>query len=284
MALFMYPHSATGVLASKDRNTVRRNLAIMPAYSLMLGLLSLLGFMALSAGVGKGVKGFNPQLAVPQLFQQMFPSWFAGVAFAAIAIGALVPAAIMSIASANLFTRNVYQEFLRPDATPAEQTRVAKLVSLVVKLGALGFVLGMDKQVSIDMQLLGGIWILQTFPAIVGGLIGERGGGRLRLHRWALLAGWAAGMAYGSYKAYEAATPGKPGSHFGSSAEIPGIGQMGYIGVTAFVLNLAVAVLLTLLLRALRRPDLPDATVPGDYLTDTAPTVPLTPQGAPLTT
>jgi len=64
MALFMYPHSATGVLAAKSRTTVRRNLAVLPAYSLMLGLLSLLGFMAISAGVGKGVKGFNAQLAV----------------------------------------------------------------------------------------------------------------------------------------------------------------------------------------------------------------------------
>ncbi|MFC1417338.1 monocarboxylate uptake permease MctP [Streptacidiphilus cavernicola] len=277
MALFMYPHSATGVLAAKDRNTVRRNLAIMPAYSLMLGLLSLLGFMALSAGVGKGVKGYNAQLAVPQLFQQMFPSWFAGVAFAAIGIGALVPAAIMSIAAANLFTRNIYREFFKPSATPAQETKVAKIVSLVVKLGALGFVLGIDKQFSINLQLLGGIWILQTFPAVVGGLFTRW------LHRWALLAGWAAGMAYGTYEAYGIAAPGKPGSHFGgSAAAIPGIGQIGYIGVTAFVLNLAVAVVLTLVLRAVKSPDAPDETAPADYLTDAAPQPALTPSGAPL--
>ena len=278
MALFMYPHSATGVLAAKDRNTVRRNLAVMPAYSLMLGLLSLLGFMALSAGVGKGVKGYNAQLAVPQLFQQMFPSWFAGVAFAAIGIGALVPAAIMSIAAANLFTRNIYREFFRPAATPAQETRVAKIVSLLVKLGALGFVLGIDKQFSINLQLLGGIWILQTFPAVVGGLFTRW------LHRWALLAGWAAGMAYGTYEAYGIAAPGKPGSHFGgSAATIPGIGQIGYIGVTAFVLNLAIAVVLTLVLRAIRRTDdPPDQTVESDYRTEAAPPPALTPSGAPL--
>lgn len=43
----------------------------------------------------------NPQLAIPRLFDQMFPSWFAGITFAAIAVGALVPAAIMSIAAAK---------------------------------------------------------------------------------------------------------------------------------------------------------------------------------------
>jgi Na+/proline symporter len=75
----------------------------------------------------------NPQLVVPQLFEDYFPGWFAGVAFAAIAIGALVPAAIMSIAAANLFTRNIYREWLRPHAGPADEARVSKIVSLVVK-------------------------------------------------------------------------------------------------------------------------------------------------------
>ena len=266
MALFLYPHSATGLLAAKSRNTVRRNLALLPAYSLMLGLLSLLGFMAIAAGIGKGVTGYNAQLAVPQLFARMFPSWFAGVAFAAIGIGALVPAAIMSIAAANLFTRNVYREFLKPDATAAQQTQVAKLASLVVKLGALGFVLGIDKQFSINLQLLGGIWILQTFPAIVSGLFSKW------LHPWALLAGWAAGMAYGTWTAYGVAAAGKPHSHFGgSSATIPLIGQIGYVGVTAFVLNIAIAVAGTLLLRAFKAPGGRDETVPADYQLGLAP-------------
>jgi SSS family solute:Na+ symporter len=266
MALFMYPHSATGVLAAKDRNTVRRNLAILPAYSLMLGLLSLLGFMAIAAGVGRGVTGYNAQLAVPQLFAQMFPAWFAGVAFAAIGIGALVPAAIMSIAAANLFTRNIYREFFRPEATPAEQTQVAKIASLLVKLGALGFVLGIDKQFSINLQLLGGIWILQIFPAVVSGLFSRW------FHHWALLAGWAAGMAYGTVTAYGVAAAGKPHSHFGgSAANIPVIGRIGYIGVTAFVLNLAVSVVLTLVLRAAKVPAGADETVATDYTDELTP-------------
>ncbi|WP_055585489.1 monocarboxylate uptake permease MctP [Peterkaempfera griseoplana] len=258
MALFMYPHSVTGVLASKSRDTVRRNTAILPAYSLMLGFLALLGFMAIAAGVGKGVTGFNAQLAVPQLFEDMFPDWFTGVAFAAIGIGALVPAAIMSIAAANLFTRNVYKDFIKPDATPEQETKVSKLVSLVVKVGALIFVLGMDKQFAINLQLLGGIWILQTFVSIVGGLFTRW------FHRWALLAGWAAGMIYGTWKAYGIAAPTT--KHFGgSSAEIPVIGQIGYIGLTAFVLNLVVAVVLTLVLRAAKAPEGTDETAADDY-------------------
>ncbi len=258
LALFMYPHSITATLSSRSRDVIRRNTTILPLYSLMLGLLALLGFMAVKAGTD--IKG-NPQLAIPQLFADMFPSWFAGVAFAAIGIGALVPAAIMSIAAANLFTRNVYKDFLRPGATPEQEHRVAKLVSLLVKVGALVFVLTMDKTVAINLQLLGGIWILQTMPALVGGLFTRW------FHRWALLAGWAAGMLYGTLAAYGVASPTQ--KHFGgSSAEIPGIGQIGYIGLTAFVLNVVVAVVLTFVLRAFKAPEGTDETSPDDYTAD----------------
>ncbi len=121
------------------RNTIRRNASILPAYSFVLGLLALLGWVAIAAGTKPiGLDGKpNAQLVVPQLFEDMFPSWFAGVAFAAIAIGALVPAAIMSIAAANTFTRNIYKEWLKPDATTQQEAKVSKLVSLVVKAFAL---------------------------------------------------------------------------------------------------------------------------------------------------
>ena len=111
-------------------------------------------------------------------------------------IGALVPAAIMSSAAANLFTRNVYKEFFKRDAAQAHETRVAHLVSLVVTIGALLFALELTKQFSINLQQLGGMWVLQIFPSLVGGPFTRW------FHRWALLAGWAAGMIYGTIAAY----------------------------------------------------------------------------------
>jgi solute:Na+ symporter, SSS family len=257
LALFMYPHSVTAVLSGKNRNVIRRNTTVLPLYSLMLGLLALLGFMAIAAGINVQ----NGQLAIPQLFENIFPSWFAGIAFAAIGIGALVPAAIMSIAAANLFTRNIYKDFIKPDATPAQETQVSKIVSLLVKVGALVFVLTMDKTVAINFQLLGGIWILQTFPALVGGLFTRW------FHRWALLTGWAVGMLYGTLVAYGVASPTQ--KHFGGPSDmIPVIGEIGYIGLTAFVLNVVVAVVLTVVLRAAKAPEGADETVPSDYTAD----------------
>jgi len=265
MALFMYPHSATAVLSSSRRDTGRRNAALLPAYSLLLGLIALLGFMALAAKVSVvGLDGKpNGQLAVPRLFAEEFPSWFTGIAFSAIAIGALVPAAIMSIAAANLFTRNIYQEFFRPRATQAEQARVSKLVSLVVKIGALAFVLTLDKTLAINFQLLGGIWMLQTFPAIVFGLFTRW------FHRYALLAGWAVAMIYGTYEAYNVLNPVTKKHFGGSNAEIPFLnGRNGYIALTAFVLNLVISVGGTLLLRALKTPAGWDHTEAADYFAD----------------
>jgi solute:Na+ symporter, SSS family len=265
MALFVYPHSVTAVLAARSRLTVRRNAALLPGYSLMLGLFAVLGFAAIAAGTRPtGMDGEpNAQLVIPQLMEDSFPGWFAGVAFAAIAIAALVPAAIMSIAAANLFARNIYREFLAPAADLRSETRMSKTASLLVKFGALLFVLLLDPRYALDLQLLGGIWILQTFPAIAAGLY----------TRWfspgALLAGWTAGMAYGTLTAYLTVNPAT-GRHFGGSlAELPLPGDHhGYIALTALALNLIVSVVLTVAVRLSGADSPTDRTRAADYHAD----------------
>ncbi len=268
LALFMYPHSMTAVLSGKSRNVIRRNTAILPAYSLLLALLALLGYAAIASKtsvIGSDGKP-NPQLAVPHFFRDQFPHWFAGVAYSAIAIGALVPAAIMSIAAANLFTRNVYREFLVRDASPKHEAQVAKITSLVVKFGALAFVLALDKQNAINLQLLGGVWILQTILAIVVGLYTRW------LHRWALLAGWAIGMIYGTVAAYHQKSAAT--KHFGGSlATFPYSHTKVYIAFSALALNAVVAVVLTVVLRLLKAPQGVDATTYEDYYSESGTTV-----------
>jgi len=268
LALFVYPHAVTGVFAARRRDVIRRNAAMLPAYSLVLGLIALFGYMARAVpAVNADVKasGGNSQLSVPLLFEHMFPSWFAGIGYSAIVIGALVPAAVMSIAAANLFTRTIYKELFRPYASPAEETRVARLASLLMKVGALGFALALNKTFSINLQLLGGIWILQTFPAVVVGLYTRW------FHRIALIFGWAVGMAYGTIEAYR--TPGGGQVHFGSSATSV-LGHTTYIAIIAVILNLAVTALLTVIFRWIGLQDGYDETRPSDYIADPAPAKP----------
>jgi SSS family solute:Na+ symporter len=188
MALFMYPHSVTGILSSSSARTIQWNAILLPAYTVLLGLIALLGYMA----IADNIKAANPSEAVPALFLKIFPEWFAGFGFAAIAIGALVPSAIMSIGAAKLFTRNIWKPFFRPQISPTGETTVAKVASLVVKLGALIFIIFLPIQYAIDFQLLGGIWILQTFPSVVFGLY------RAPLRGRPLFIGWAAGMISGT--------------------------------------------------------------------------------------
>jgi SSS family solute:Na+ symporter len=265
LALFLYPHAITGLLATRSRDTIRRNMAALPAYSFVLGLLALLGLMAIAAGVKPLMSNGKPDsnTVVPLLFDKMFPDWFAGVAFAAIGIGALVPAAIMSIAAANLFTRNIYREYLKPDATHAQEARMSRLVSLVVKAGAVAVILLLDTQFSIDLQLIGGVIIVQTLPAIVIGLYSRAA------HAWGLIAGLVAGLASGLYMLYETPNLVTKKEHFGGAQYA--LSHFGidtkttlYTGLIALVINLVVTFVVSALVR-LTGHQLPDQTSPDDY-------------------
>ncbi|GAA2806856.1 monocarboxylate uptake permease MctP [Crossiella cryophila] len=278
LALFLYPHSLTGILASKGRNVIKKNMVALPAYSLLLGLLALLGYVALTAGtkpITNNATGRpDSNTIVPVLFDQMFPSWFAGVAFAAIGIGALVPAAIMSIAAANLWTRNIYKEYLKKDASPKQEAQQAKLASLVVKFGAVAFIVFVDPAYSIDLQLIGGVIILQTLPAVAIALYTRW------FHVWGLVAGWVAGMGYGLYLLYLIPNPAAGRAHFGGSAlTLDKLSLLGwepfagsktqiYVGFIALVVNLVVAVVGTLIARQLKVFNGTDETKGEDYHAD----------------
>jgi SSS family solute:Na+ symporter len=253
LALFLYPHTLTGVLSTNSRTVVRRNAALLPAYSLLIGLIGLLGYMALAAGIHPSA-AYRTNSALPALFAQMFPGWFAGFAFAALCIGALVPASVMSIASANLFTRNIYREFFRPTCSDHEEARVAKTASLVVKIGALAFILFFPTELAINLQLLSNIWIVQTLPAVFLGLY------TTWFHRRALMIGWVAGMVTG--------TGMMLALHFSSSVfplTILGATIPVYAAVAALVVNLGVSVALSPLYRLAGVSGGEDFTAPTDY-------------------
>lgn len=234
LAAFMYPHTLTGIFASNGGNTIRKNAVLLPAYTLLLGLLALLGYM----GHAAGIKPATPNDVVPMLFQTLFPDWFAGFAFAAIAIGALVPAAVMSIGAANLFTRNFWKAYINPDVSHAGEAQVAKVTSLVVKVGALLVIVFLPTQFALDLQLLGGIWILQTLPALIFGLFSN----------WfrapALLAGWVVGFAGGTWLVW---LNGLKPLH---TLSLGGTPFTIYTGILALLANIVVVVLVNLLVPA----------------------------------
>ncbi|MGH3602167.1 MAG: monocarboxylate uptake permease MctP [Pseudonocardiaceae bacterium] len=275
LALFLYPHAVTGALASRSRTVIKRNMVALPAYSLVLGLLALLGYAAIAAHtkpiVNAATGRADSNTVIPMLFEGQFPSWFAGIAFAAIGIGALVPAAIMSIAAANLWTRNIYKAYLHRDATTEQECRQAKIASLVVKFGAVALIVLIDPQYSIDLQLIGGVIILQTLPMVAIALYTRW------FHVWGLVAGWVVGMGWGLTLLYGIPNPASGKQHFGGSAlalnklsilgwqPFAGSPTQIYVGFVALIGNLVIAVLVTIALRQLRVFNGTDETNPADY-------------------
>ncbi len=260
LALFLYPHSITGILAASSGHAVRRNAALLPGYSFMLGLLALVGFFAIATGVSglpefvDGFKRFGNSFAVPALFLHNFPSGFVGIAFAAIGIGALVPAAIMSIAAANLYTRNIHREFINRNPTARQEAQMAKWVSLIVKAGALVFIMFVPTKYAIHLQLLGGIWIIQTLPAVMLGAYTRW------FNDWALLIGWAAGTAAGTAMAFAVGLkPIYPLALAGDTFP-------GYTALYTLILNLVLAIVLTPIFNSMStRQKRIDETAVADY-------------------
>lgn len=186
LAGFMYPHALTGVLSSSGAATIQKNAFLLPVFTILLGLIALLGYMAIAVSLHVDTNSI-----VPALFNLMFPEWFVGFAFAAIVIGALVPAAIMAIGTATLFTRNIWKALFQPNIAPTTESILAKRASVVVLFFSLCFVILVPTEFAIDLQLIGGICILQIFPAVVFGLY------RNQIHALPYFIGWAAGMSTG---------------------------------------------------------------------------------------
>jgi solute:Na+ symporter, SSS family len=165
-----------------------------------------------------------------------------------------VPAAIMSIAAANLYTRNIHREFINRNPTDKQEAQMAKWVSLIVKFGALVFIVFVPTQYAIYLQLLGGIWIIQTLPSVILGAYTRW------FNDWALLVGWAVGIAAGTAMAAAAnLTPTYP-------LQIAGYTFPGYSALYTLILNVVVTIVLTPVFNAMaaeRRPV--DETAASDY-------------------
>jgi SSS family solute:Na+ symporter len=160
----------------------------------------------------------------------------------------------MSIAAANLYTRNIHREFINSNPTDKQEAQMAKWVSLIVKFGALVFIVFVPTQYAIQLQLLGGIWIIQTLPSVLLGVYTRW------FNAWALLIGWAAGTVVGTIMAAAVNfTPTYPVALFGFTFP-------GYTALYTLILNLAVAIVLTPIFNALSaQPAAHDETVAADY-------------------
>ncbi len=238
-ALFLYPHSINGSLSASGKKELALSDALLPIYGIGLALLALLGLLVYSDQAAMKLLSNFPLssrgiYSIPALAVTALPGWLAGVVLLGIFVGGLVPAAIMAIAQANLLTRNIIKPFW-PQIKPETETRISKWASVIFKFIALGFVFIVPATYAIQLQLLGGIIILQTLPPVFLGLITNR------LNRYALTAGLLAGIASGIYLV-EVANKFKALQtsffHLG--------GYFIWIGLIALSINLLIAVIFSI--------------------------------------
>jgi len=118
----------------------------------------------------------------------------------------------------------------------------------------LAFILFLAPQYALQLQLLGGVWIIQTLPAVLLGIYTRK------LNDWALLVGWAVGMASGTWMAFAA----NLSSTFPLS--IGGFSMPGYAAFYSLILNLVIALVLTPVFNGMSKQAPADETVPADYV------------------
>jgi len=127
-------------------------------------------------------------------------------------------------------------------------------VSLIVKFGALVFIIFVPTQYAIQLQLLGGIWIIQTLPAVMLGAYTRWFDG------WALTIGWAVGIVAGTWMAYASKLTPTFALALGDWT-FP-----GYSALYTVILNLVIAIVLTPVFRSLsQRTEAADETREADY-------------------
>ncbi len=138
-------------------------------------VLLLLGFMALAAGVkdmpafADGFARFGNLYAVPALFNHMFPPWFVGVAFADIAIGALVRGRDhVDRRSRTCSPATSTGRISRPNCSSQthETSSCQNQSRCWSRPGRSGFVTFFPETSVVHLQLIGGIWIC---PDLAGG-------------------------------------------------------------------------------------------------------------------
>lgn len=172
LGFYMWPHTFSAAFTAKSADTLRRNAVVMPLYTLTLALVFFAGFatVLILPHLQSG------DLALLTVVRRTFPAWFLGVIGGAGALTAMVPAAILILAAATLFAKNLYRPLFAPMMTDDAVARLAR--AMVILLGATSLGLAIHGSSTLVSLLLTGYAVVtQCFPGVVLGLYWRRATG-----------------------------------------------------------------------------------------------------------
>lgn len=169
LGFYMWPQFFAASFTARSGNILRRNAVIMPLYSITMPLMFFVGLTAVL--VLPGLRDSN--LAMLTIVRKTFPAWFLGVIGGAGALTAMVPAAIQLLTGATLYAKNLFRPILAPDMTDQQVAKLAKIMVIVLTLGALSFAIR-SSATFVSLLLLGFAGVAQLFPGVVLGLYSKR--------------------------------------------------------------------------------------------------------------
>jgi len=166
---FMWPQYFAASFTARSGKILRRNAVLMPFYSITMSLMFFVGLSAVLVLPGLG----NGDLALLTMVRKTFPPWFLGIIGGAGALTAMVPASIQLLTGATLYAKNLFKPILAPGMTDQQVAKLAKIMVLVLTLGAL-FVSIYTSVSLVSLLLLGYAGVAQLFPGVVLGLFSKR--------------------------------------------------------------------------------------------------------------
>lgn len=221
---WMLPHLFQSTCAARDIKTIRRNAIFQPLYGLTYFFVFLMGFAAIV--MIPGLK--NSNAAFVTLVARVYPSWFIGLVAAAAMLVAIVPAAVLLLTIGTVFSQNVFLPLVR-GATDGQRLLAGRLAALVATLAAAALAM---KSVSTIVTIILVMYaaIAQIAPGFMLSLVWRR------VTAWGVAAGTIVGVIGVSYAP--------------AQSLLKAVSLHGNIGFTAFLVNVVVVVLVSLVTRA----------------------------------
>lgn len=198
IGFFMGPANAQSVYSARSAETVRRNMMLMPLYQIVLLFVFLAGFTALT--IVPGLKGPAADQSFILLLQRYYPAWVLGLIAGAGSLAALLPASVLILGAASIFSKNVLTDAFGVATT--DRSRLLWTRILVLAIAVLSLVLWIFAKTSlVDLLLFYYNGITQFIPGILFALVWKR------VSAWAVLSGIIVGELAAAYSLHASTGP-----------------------------------------------------------------------------
>jgi SSS family solute:Na+ symporter len=169
LGFYMWPQYFAACFTASSGKIIRRNAVIMPLYSITMSLVLFVGFTAVLVLPNLA----DGDLALLTIVRKSFPPWFLGIIGGAGALTAMLPAAIQLLTGATLYAKNLFRPIFAPNMTDQQVAKLARLMVIVLTLGALFFAIFTHVSL-VGLLMLGYAGVAQLFPGVVLGLFSKR--------------------------------------------------------------------------------------------------------------